>query len=201
MENKSLASIDIQKLLSGFSQFRQEYFSQTNSAERFRTLVEEGQKPKIMLISCSDSRVEPADIFNCSPGDLFVVRNVANLVPPCDPNPRHHSTSAALEFGVKHLEVRHIIILGHSQCGGIRALLETADNDDAAKTHKSFIFNWVQIAADAKHKVLADPDHPHHPFDVLSDQCEEEALKISFRNLQSFPWISDVFMASSPKVS
>jgi carbonic anhydrase len=121
------------------------------------------------------------------PGDLFVVRNVANLVPPCDDNPRHHATSAALEFAVKGLNVQHIILLGHSQCGGIRALLEDrmGQGDSAAK---SFIAQWMKIAEPARQKVI-------HQFACASleekaRRCEETALQISLQNLYSFPWIA-----------
>lgn len=185
----------LEKLLQGYQQFREKYFSHSLLAAGFKTLVKNGQQPKVMLISCSDSRVDPSVIFDCEPGDLFVVRNVANLVPPCDPHPRHHSTSAALEFAVKHLGVQHIIVLGHSQCGGIKALMETDDGESAEKEHKSFIYNWVQIAAGAKHHVLEAYAHAH-PAEQ-AQHCEEEALRVSFQNLQTFPWILEKVQAGA----
>jgi len=175
--------------MRGYQKFRAQYFAQSLSSTRFKTLVQQGQKPKIMVISCSDSRVEPSIMFNCAPGELFVVRNVANLVPPCEPNPRHHSTSAALEFAVNHLLVKHIIVLGHSQCGGIKALLETPDFSSAEKTNKIFIFNWMQIAKEAKNKVLVE--HNGTSSEEQGHYCEEEALRISLKNLRTFPWIED----------
>ena len=114
----------IQKLLQGFEHFKATYFTENN---RLFQQLKEHQKPKILLISCSDSRVDPAIITNCAPGDIFVIRNVANLVPQFDPDPHAHGVSSALEYGVNILQVEHIIVLGHSDCGGIKALMERGE--------------------------------------------------------------------------
>ena len=111
----------LQKILRGYSQFRKKYATGDQSIMQY--LATHGQKPETMVIACCDSRVDPSLILQCDPGDLFVVRNVANIVPPYECDEKHHGTSAALEFGVCYLQVKHIIILGHSQCGGIDALI------------------------------------------------------------------------------
>src|SRR3989442_1053939 len=112
--------LKIKKLIDGNKEFKEKFFNKENTV--FYELAQFGQRPKIMIVACSDSRVDPAMIFNCQPGELFVIRNVANLVPPCeiaDENEHYHGVSAAIEFGTLFLEVQHIIILGHTQCGGI----------------------------------------------------------------------------------
>lgn len=180
---------EICSLIKGYEKFRARHYDQSVLDTRFKRLAREGQSPKIMVISCCDSRVDPSITFHCEPGELFVVRNVANLVPPCDPSPHHHSTSSALEFAVQNLLVKHIIVLGHSQCGGIRALLETPDHTFQEEHPASFIFNWMQIAKDAKKKVLAE--YPEAPFSKQEQICDEEALRISLGNLKTFPWIEE----------
>src|SRR3982751_150718 len=115
---------------------------------RYRELAERGQSPKIMVIGCADSRVSPEVIFNAGPGELFVVRNVANLVPPYAPDGRAHGVSAALEFGVAALKVQHIVVLGHAQCGGVRAFVEDAE----PLSPGDFIGQWMALMAPALEK-------------------------------------------------
>lgn len=110
-----------QKLIDGFLRFRQQHFESEGGS--FQQLVAQGQTPKTLVVACCDSRVDPALVLDCAPGDLFVIRNVANLVPPAEGRVGHHGTSAALEFGVRKLGVEHIIVLGHAHCGGIHALV------------------------------------------------------------------------------
>ncbi len=157
-----------EKALEGYSRFRDKYVHGDQSI--MQTLSIDGQKPEIMVVACCDSRVDPALILQCDPGDLFVVRNVANIVPPYENDAAHHGTSAALEFAICFLKVKHLILLGHSQCGGIQALLE----NDASKN--DFITNWVSII---KHEG-ASPD---------IDTCARSALHQSYKNALSFPWI------------
>ena len=182
-----LYDFPLKRLLKGYKHFHQEYYANPHN-QFLRELARKGQNPKIMVIGCSDSRVEPATIFRCPPGELFTVRNVANLIPPCDENPHHHATSAALEFAVKGLHVKDIVILGHSGCGGIRALLKgrplTAQDD---QLKKSFVLKWMNIASQAKEKILSL--YKGMPLEKKAHLCELEALKISFKNLQTFPWI------------
>ncbi len=178
-------SENIHKLLEGSKQFQEAYFGTDRAL--FDTLVAQGQQPKTMIVACSDSRVDPAVIFNCQPGQLFVVRNIANLVPPCETNDSHHGTSAALEFGVRFLGVEHIIVFGHTQCGGISALLEHGYNSD---THgKSFIMRWMDLAREAYEHVMQE--HAKESFDKKIAICTQHALKNSLKNLKTFPWIDE----------
>ena len=150
----------LKKLIRGYFKFKGQYYQQSFLAELMRSLAKEGQKPKVMIIGCCDSRVDPNILFNCTPGQLFTVRNVANLVPPCDPSPHHHSTSSALEFAVQTLEVEHIIVLGHSQCGGIRALLSMPDRALSEPSDNGFIYNWMK------------PYFENHVYLLLIKFCE-----------------------------
>lgn len=167
---------DIKRFVAGFKRFRKSYFGQD---QQLFGELKRGQSPSTLIIACSDSRVDPAIIMDCEPGDLFVVRNVANLVPPYETGGGLHGVSTALEFAVRTLKVQHIIVLGHRQCGGIHALINGASGE--------FIPGWVNIAARAKERVLKDmPDANAH------DQwcaCEEEAILVSMENLLTFPWI------------
>ena len=131
------------RLSDGYLAFRDGRFRQEN--ERYRRLAEEGQNPSIMIIGCSDSRVSPEVIFDAGPGEIFVVRNVANIVPPYKSDGELHGTSAALEFAVVALKVRHIVVMGHGRCGGIRAAL---DGTDEPLTKSDFIGRWVSVLAD-----------------------------------------------------
>lgn len=149
----------------------------------FERLAEK-QEPKVMMVSCSDSRVDPAMLFSADPGDLFVVRNVANLVPPCALDRAYHGTSAALEFAVNALKVEHIIVLGHGQCGGIKALYTSPPETSRPQ---SFIGNWMEIADEARRRTLITA-RDLDPEDQLR-VCGEEAIKTSLANLLSFPWI------------
>ncbi len=159
-------------ILMGYRAFREKYADGDDSI--MRHLSAHGQKPQIMVVSCCDSRVDPALILQCDPGDLFVVRNVANIVPPFEKDNAHHGVSAALEFGICYLNIKHLIILGHSQCGGIDALLhqEGLQQDD-------FISNWVSLI-----KVPSDA-----PNDI--DHCARFALTGSYQHCLTFPWIKE----------
>lgn len=175
----------LERCISGYRKFRAQYFSKDHPKALYQKLVKEGQSPKIMVIACSDARVDPSIIFHSLPGELFIVRNVANLVPPCDQHPRHHGTSAALEFAVKILKVEHIIILGHSHCGGIQSLLTMSPEESA----QSFIASWMNIVQAAKEKHLGFPPQPS--LEAAALLCEERSLVISLNNLRTFPWIAE----------
>jgi carbonic anhydrase len=173
----------IQRLIEGYREFFQEYFTGKN--DTYKDLAERGQFPKALIIACSDSRADPSIITRAAPGEIFVVRNVANLIPPYQLDSKYHGTSSALEFGVRNLSVEHIIVLGHSRCAGIGALLKADDGED----NDSFIKPWVKIANKARKKVLSQggnlsPEEQAH-------LCEEEAIKISLQNLLTFPWIKE----------
>src|SRR6476620_858128 len=137
------------KILQGYLGFRDKYAIGDNSV--MGHLAYHGQQPDIMIVACCDSRVDPALILQCEPGDLFVVRNVANIIPPYEKDEAHHGTSAALEFGICFLKVEHLILLGHSQCGGIQLLLNSH-----AGNQNYFISNWVSL-------IKTDVDHSHEP--------------------------------------
>ncbi len=169
-------------LQQGYTRFYERYFA---SGDGLYKNLATGQSPKTLVIACSDSRLDPAIITQAEPGDLFVVRNVANLVPPYDAESHGlHGVSAALEFAVTVLKVEHIIVLGHSQCGGIAALLapETVVNTD-------FLSDWVSIAEPAKHVVLKQHSDPKSHS--CQHACEQQSIINSLNNLMSFPWIKD----------
>lgn len=171
----------LEDLIEGYRSYRLNWSA--TERELYRQLVEHGQSPKVMVIACCDSRVDPSIIMGAKPGAMFMVRNVANLVPPYAPDGAYHGTSAALEFGVAHLEVEHIIVLGHGHCGGISALYD--DNGDTARS--DFILPWMQIVAPARAHVQ---EHGAHlPPSQQRRMMEQEAIKVSIRNLLTFPWI------------
>jgi carbonic anhydrase len=168
-------------LLDGHTRFRTGYWRRHK--KRFFELAKQGQQPSAMVIACSDSRVSPELIFDVAPGEIFVVRNVSNLVPPYAPDTGKHGTSAALEFAVTGLGVKNIVVLGHSQCGGIRALME-----GPKAQHGDFIDSWMAIAKTARARVCDSPEAPAD-FSALCDQCARESIRTSLANLLTFPWI------------
>ncbi len=173
---------NINELVSGFERFQQRYF--TTDRELYERFTRQGQSPRVMIIACCDSRVDPAIITDSNPGDLFVVRNVANLVPPCELGGGYHGTSAALEFAVSVLHVEHVIVMGHTRCGGIRTLLEDIPGQ-AAST--GFIAPWMSIVEEARCEVLAEL--PEASLDAQASACEQAAMRISLRNLMTFPFV------------
>jgi carbonic anhydrase len=171
------------KLTRGFLEFKNATFEPKR--ELFERLAHQ-QQPRVMMIACSDSRVDPAILTGAEPGDLFMVRNVANLVPPCVKNHAQHGVSAALEFGVKALGVEHVIVFGHVDCGGIRALLT---QDPAIDEEHSFIHRWLQIADEARRRTLIVARH--EPIETQLRILEQEAIRTSLANLLTFPWIEE----------
>jgi carbonic anhydrase len=168
----------MQNLLAGYRRFRETAWPERRHL--FEHLAEHGQRPHSMVVACSDSRVDPATIFDAGPGEMFVVRNVANLVPPYHPDGACHGTSAALEFGVRALLVRHLIVLGHGLCGGVRALLE-----GVPPLLGDFVGPWIVSAEKARHRVLECT-----PADVPL-AGEQEVIRLSLANLLTFPWIAE----------
>ena len=164
-------------LIRGYRRFRETVWPERR--RQFERLAEHGQRPQAMVIACSDSRVDPAMIFDAGPGEMFVVRNVANLVPPCRPDGACHGTSAAIEFGVLGLEVGHLIVLGHGMCGGIRALLE-----GVPAPLGGFLTPWVRLAEPARRSLACDPADSQLA-------CEHAAVRLSLDNLATFPWIAE----------
>jgi phosphoribosylaminoimidazole-succinocarboxamide synthase len=179
---KRLTQNHIEQLLEGFRRFHSDHYEENHAL--FERLTKHGQSPKTIVVGCCDSRVDPAIVTNSSSGDLFIIRNVANLVPPYEISGSHHGTSAALEFGVCQLEVENIIVLGHARCGGIRALMNQSPGSDS---RDGFIDGWMKIARNARNRVLArmQGESP----DMQAQACELEAIKVSLDNLLTFPWI------------
>ncbi len=171
-----------QPLIEGFLRFRDNHFP-SDDIEYLR-LFSEGQKPKFLIVGCCDSRVDPALIFNCAPGELFVVRNVANIVPPNEARLGHHGTTAALEYGVCNLGVEHIVVLGHQHCGGIQTLLQTGGKSNS----DSFIDDWMKLVDSAR--VSVERDYADASIDVRRQACEQRAILVSLQNLLTFPWIA-----------
>ncbi|SFN16908.1 carbonic anhydrase [Formivibrio citricus] len=173
---------DIQRFISGFRRFQHKYFGE--HSELFDQLKRK-QNPKTLLIGCSDSRVDPALLTDCDPGDLFVVRNVANLVPPFENDFSTHGVSAAIEFAVCDLKVRQIIVLGHSGCGGIQALM----SGHTPQSEADFVGRWMQIAESARRQVQQDMSD--RPMAEQLRACEVASIIVSMDNLMTFPFISE----------
>lgn len=173
----------LEKLIAGHRRFRDGFYKANR--ERLIDLVHLGQSPKVAIIACCDSRVDPAVITDSTPGELFVIRNVANLAPPCEGEGSWHGTSAALQFAVCGLKVEHLIILGHSQCGGIESLLEGQEN----RNDDIFIASWMSIAETARKRTLERDDLK--TSDERAHACELYAIGISLGNLITFPWIRE----------
>jgi carbonic anhydrase len=168
------------RLIEGFRRFRATYYREHH--DLFETLVRRGQSPRVMVISCADSRVDPELVFDTAPGEIFVVRNVANLVPPYALSASYHGTSAALEFAVRSLRVEHVVVVGHARCGGITALLQPEPD-----SRGDFISAWMTIATQARERALAAGGAP----EAVQRVCEHEAIKTSLANLMTFPWIRE----------
>ena len=165
-------------LLTGYRRFRQQRWPQEHA--EYEALAQ-GQKPHTLVVACSDSRADPALIFDAAPGELFVVRNVANLVPPYQPDGQLHGVSAALEFGVRALEVSRIVVMGHAYCGGVHAMLNGAPD-----TCGDFVAPWVAQATPVVRLICES--FPAEPAERLA---EETVVRLSLENLRTFPWIAE----------
>ena len=172
---------NIATFLEGFERFREKYFAGDAS---LYSRLRQGQSPSALVISCCDSRADPGMLMGAGPGDIFVVRNVANLVPPYRNGAEMPGIRADIEFAVKSLNVAQIIILGHSGCGGIRALM---DGEGLTGSQYEFIGNWVSIARPARERVLRELGNESPA--VQTKACEQLAISLSLENLMSFPWI------------
>ena len=170
------------ELIDGYHRFREGGWQ--TQRDRWAELAT-GQKPRVMVIACSDSRVDPSQIFDVSPGEIFVVRNVANLVPPLDLTPGFHGVSAALEFAVTQIEVEEIVVLGHGACGGCGAALSQRFHA-TQPGEGGFIANWIAMLDGAREKVVAEHG-TEGPGATLA--MEHEAVRISLANLRTFPCV------------
>lgn len=175
---------EILRMMIGFRKFHDRFFDSGSSL--YSKLSTSGQNPKTLVIGCSDSRVDPAILTSASPGDLFVVRNVANLVPPYEANGGFHGVSAAIEFAVVNLKVENVVILGHRQCGGIRSLVQSATSETKPA---GFVARWMKIAEPARVRALEK--FPNSDEDAMCRHCEMESIKISIENLKTFPFVSE----------
>lgn len=176
---------DFHHFIEGFSRFRELYFEADNAL--FDSL-RHGQHPKAVVIGCSDSRVDPAMLLHCDPGDIFVTRNVANLVPAYGEISPRDATAAAVEYGIRHLKAEHLIVLGHSDCGGIHALL-----DFGRIAGDEHLPGWVGMAAPALRRL--DPEVRDESMEIRRRHCEEAAVLQSAENLLSWPWIRELVAA------
>jgi carbonic anhydrase len=174
----------LSKLIEGYRRFRETDWAR--ECERWAELAE-GQSPKVMILSCADSRTDPAQIFDARPGEMFVVRNIAALAPPYEVSPGFHGVSAALEFAVTQLNVGEILVMGHGMCGGCSAAL-TGQFDDRRPGQGQFIADWVRMLDRARDKVRAR--HTELDREAFLDM-EREAVKVSLANLRTFPWIAE----------
>src|SRR3954467_11423988 len=173
---------DLSQLIDGYRRFREQDWARER--ERWSELAE-GQSPKVMIIACADSRVDPAQIFDARPGEMFVVRNIAALAPPYETSRGFHGVSAALEFAVTQLDVGEILVMGHGLCGGCAAAL-TGKFDDTDPGEGHFIADWVGMLGEARDEVRAR----HETLDRAAFlDMEREAVKVSLANLRTFPWI------------
>ncbi|RZF66405.1 carbonic anhydrase [Sphingomonas populi] len=170
-------------LIEGYQRFR--VVDWTRQRDRWAEL-RDGQAPRVMVIACSDSRVDPAQVFDTSPGEIFVVRNVANLVPPFELDGSRHGVSAALEFAVTQLNVTDIVVMGHGSCGGVKASLTHAF-DGAAPGEGGFIAHWVDMLDTARDGIVAE----HGTGPEAARALELETVRVSIANLRTFPFIPE----------
>lgn len=186
-----MANREIMRLLAGFRRFQDRYYKVegTSFAKNFST----GQNPKTLMIACCDSRVDPALLTDASPGDLFVIRNVANLIPPYEEGNGFHGVSAAIEFAVVNLKVSNIIVLGHRRCGGIHALITGNKNKE-----QGFVDKWMKIAEIAHQRILRRL--PGADVDTLCRSCEMESIVVSLENLNTFPFVQDALAKSQIEI-
>jgi carbonic anhydrase len=172
------------QLIDGYRRFREQEWARER--ERWSEMAE-GQSPRVMILSCADSRVDPAQIFDARPGEMFVVRNIAALAPPYETTRGFHGVSAALEFAVTQLKVEEILVMGHGLCGGCSAAL-TGQFDDTEPGEGHFIADWVRMLHAARDRVRAH----HRQLDRAAFlDMEHEAVKVSLANLRTFPWIAE----------
>jgi carbonic anhydrase len=174
-------------LIAGYRVYRQKRWPELRALHR--QLAERGQAPKTLVIACADSRVDPATIFDAKPGELFVVRNVANLAPPFEEAPGFHGVSAAIEFAVIQLKVETILVLGHAQCGGVAAALE-----DRPRDPHSFLDAWISLLDTAKHRIKGrSGDHP--------TALEYESIRVTLENLATFPFVAEAMRTRGLKLA
>lgn len=173
------------RLLQGYQRFRSGAYAEQK--ERFERLAEQGQSPQLMVIACSDSRVDPAQVFDVNPGEIFVVRNVAALVPPFETTPGHHGVSAALEFAVQVLKVKQVVVMGHGMCGGCKAAL-THELQGTEPGKGGFIADWIEMLDEAREPIARTLGTEG---EAAERAMEKAAVKVSLDNLRTFPCVRE----------
>lgn len=171
-----------EELADRYRRFKYRHFAPNQ--DQYEQLATFGQTPQVMVVSCCDSRVDPETIFSAMPGELFVMRNVANLVPPYETQGRYHGVSAALEFAILNLRVNHIVVMGHSGCGGVRASLES---EAARQTEAQFISGWMSILDERRQRVMKEL--AGQPVQRIVARMELEGVRASLDNLRTFPCV------------
>lgn len=177
------------ELIKGYHRFRQNRWPSERA--EYEALAANGQKPHTLVVACSDSRADPALIFDTAPGELFVVRNVANLVPPYEPDGKLHGVSAALEFGVNVLKVQHVVVMGHASCGGVNAM-----RNGAPSNCQDFVAPWVAQGVPAVSAAIEGV-----AADEQETVAEEAVVRLSLDNLRTFPWIAEKEAAGELRLS
>lgn len=186
---------DFNELIDGYRRFRAG--SYVEQRQRYDTLADKGQTPKVMIIACSDSRVDPTLIFDTGPGEAFIVRNVANLVPPYEDDRGYHGASAAIEFAVTQLKVESVVVMGHAQCGGITASL-TGKFAGASHGEGGFIAHWMEMIEPARNEAAAVA--ANHPDIDAQELLELAAIRLSLQHLRSFPFVAEREAAGTLKL-
>jgi carbonic anhydrase len=172
------------RLIDGYQRFRASGW--TSNRERWAAL-REGQQPDVMIIACSDSRVDPSQIFDVDPGEVFVVRNVAAMVPPFETSPGHHGVSAALEFAIQFLKVKEVVVMGHGMCGGCKAAL-TRELHGTVPGKGGFVADWIAMLDEAREEVV----HQHGTEGAAAERAMEKAgVRVSLANLRTFPCVRE----------
>ncbi|MDD9899580.1 MAG: carbonic anhydrase [Alphaproteobacteria bacterium] len=179
----------LKNLIEGYKSFQQDYFKSDSTL--YEDLLREGQAPKWTVVACSDSRTDPAMLTNSKPGDMFVIRNVAAIVPPYTCDLGHHGTSAAIEFSVRTLKTPNLVVMGHSHCGGCQALMDLK----AAEEEYEFLTPWVSIGQPALKAV--DEALPDASLELRHRALEQAVILTSMKNLMTFPWIAEKVKAGT----
>jgi carbonic anhydrase len=172
-----------ERLIDGYRKFRRTTFRRQQG--KYKRLARQGQSPKVLVIGCSDSRVSPSVVFGAQPGDIFVARNIANIVPPHDPDGRPRSIGAVVEYAVKVLEVTDIVVKGHARCGGVAALV----NDGHGLPETDYLKPWVDVAAPARK--LFPPNFENLSREEQRLAAELAVIQNSVINLSGFPWVRE----------
>lgn len=183
---RALNAVPFNALIEGYRRFRQGPYQEQR--QRYDALAAKGQKPRVMVIACCDSRVDPSVVFDAAPGQMFVLRHIAALVPPCERDGKHHSASAAIEYAVTQLGIDHVVVFGHGRCGGIQASL-SGQFAHAPECDGGFIHHWMEIIEPAREQVAAAA--ALSPDVDAQRALELAAIRVSIANLRSFPFVQE----------